>query len=75
MLFQYSEARFDKPRLVMEIRERKFLPLAVLHAAKSASIPGIANSVPATVFLAYGWSLGVGLIVVIHSHHVFQAWS
>ena len=56
-LFQYSEARFDKPRLVMDIRERKFLllgPLAVSHAAKLASIP---ESVPATIILAYGRSL------------------
>ena len=31
--------------------------VAVSHAAKLASIPGIPESVPATVFLAYGGSL------------------
>ena len=41
----------------MEIRERKFLPLAVSHAAKLASIPGIAKAVFETVFWADGGSL------------------
>ena len=48
----------------MEIRERKFLPLPVSHAAKLASIPGIPESVPATVFLADGAPLGICICYV-----------
>ena len=49
----------DNPRPQLAAAVAACDTAAVSHAAKLASIPGIPESVPATVFLAYGGSLVV----------------